>query len=229
MTTRSTRTERRSIVHKIKPLKHYFDEHPTVEDLMGQSAIQSTLVFYLMQVLEWLARDQHWFIIADLNIYQYPKRYEYPVAPDIAIFKDVQIENIADRSLRSWRLYTAGRPAPRVVITICSDSTWEQDILDKPARFAAIGVREYYVYDPNEPAYIPAEYGRLRGWRLQGDTMVERIKDASGRLWSEELASWLVEDAAYLRLQDRQGLPRLTAAEAERQATEAERQAKEAA
>jgi Uma2 family endonuclease len=107
------------------------------------------------------------------------------------------------------------------VINICSESTWEEDILLKPTRYAAFGVHEYYVYDPNDLAYFPSEHGRLRGWRLQGDTMIERTKDANGRLWSEELASWLVEDGALLRLYDRQGILRLTATEAERQAKEA--------
>jgi hypothetical protein len=77
---------------------------------------------------------------------------------------------------------------------------------------------------------------RLRGWRLDDGRMVEMAPDDQGRLWSAELASWLVSDEDYLRLYDAAGQPRPTAGEAalasaarERAAKEAERAAKEAA
>ncbi|MEI7554232.1 hypothetical protein, partial [Candidatus Chlorohelix sp.] len=39
--------------------------------------------------------------------------------------------------------------------------------------------------------------------------------DEQGRMWSEELESWLIEDGGYLRLYDHTGAMRLTKGEAE--------------
>ena len=54
---------------------------------MGESVAQSKLIFYLLQVLDWLSRPQGWFVISNLNIYQRRRRFEHPLAPDVAVFK----------------------------------------------------------------------------------------------------------------------------------------------
>jgi Uma2 family endonuclease len=208
---------------------HYYDQHPTEEDLMGESAAQSKLIFYLLQVLNWLYQAEGWFVISNLNIYRRRDPREYPLAPDVAVFKGVVIPNAAHRTMRSWRMYEPNRPAPQVVFEISSDTTWKDDLENKPAKYAALGVQEYFAYDPNDPPYWPRTQGRLRGWRLHAGTMVEQTTDAQGRLWSDELASWLVPDGAWVRLYDREGRRRLTESEAARVAEAAERAAKEAA
>jgi Uma2 family endonuclease len=210
------------------PFFHYYDNHLTKEDLMGESTAQAKLIFYLLQVLNWLYRAENWFVTNDLNLYRVKKRFAYPIAPDIAVFKNVVITNWADRDLRSWRLYEPDRPPPQVVFEICSDTTWKDDIYTKPARYARLGVQEYYAYDPNDPPYVPQEKGRLRGWHMLNGSAIEQSPDTQSRLWSPELDSYLIPDGAYLRLYDQAGSMRLTESEAERAAKEAERAAKEA-
>ncbi|MGQ9549898.1 MAG: Uma2 family endonuclease [Roseiflexus sp.] len=200
---------------------HYYDIHPTKEDLMGESAAQSTLIHYLLSVLTCLFRAQSCFIVSNLNIYRHRRRYEYPMAPDIAVFKGISIPNPASREFRSWRLYEANRPPPHVVFEFSSEETWQADISKKPARYADLGVREYIAYDPNDPPYWPAEMGRLRVWRCTGDYIVECNADAQGRVWSDELECWLVPDGALLRLMLPDGRIAPTEAEAERAAREA--------
>jgi Uma2 family endonuclease len=204
---------------------HYYDQHPTREDLMGESIAQSTLIFYLLKVLTWLYRAEGWLVVSNLNIYRERRRDEYPLAPDVAVFKGVVLPSTNSRTLRSWRLYEPGRPPPQVVFEISSDDTWKDDLREKPAKYAALGVQEYYAYDPNDPPYWPKRMGRLRGWQLVDGIMVERALDGQGRLWSVELASWLVPDGAMLRLHDVADQRRLTGEEA----AEAERTTKEAA
>jgi Uma2 family endonuclease len=209
--------------------EHYYDLHPTKEDLMGESTAQSKLIFYLLQVLEWLYAAERWFIINNLNMYAQPEFKQYPITPDVAVFKGVVISNLGARRLRSWRLYEPDRPPPQVVFEISSKDTWRADVRTKPAQYAALGVNEYYAYDPNDPPYWPKVQSRLRGWRREGTRMVEQAHDAQGRLWSAELASWLVPDGMLLRLYDPNGNLRLTEGEAAWVAKEAERAAKERA
>ncbi len=193
---------------------HYYDQHPTEEDLMGESVAQSRLITYLIQVLEWLFHYEGWFVVNDLNMYQRKQRYEYPLAPDVAVFKDVMIANHNRRAFRSWRLYEKNRPPPQVVFEICSNTTRKDNLQIKPAKYAALGVREYFAYDPNEPPYLLCTSERLRGWRLNGSVMDVLTPDAQGQIWSTELDSFLAADGAFLRLYDRHGQQHLTQAEA---------------
>jgi Uma2 family endonuclease len=208
---------------------HYYDQHPTEEDLMGESVAQSRLIAYLLQVLEWRYRAEGWFVVSDLNIYRRKQRYERPLVPDVALFKGVVLAEPTWRGLRSWRMYEPDRPPPQVVFEICSDTTWRDDLFVKPAKYATLGVQEYFAYDPNEPPYFPRPGERLRGWRYVGGTPEELPIDTHGRLWSDELASYLVPDGAFLRLYDHDGQMRLTQAEAAAADAATERAAKEAA
>ena len=200
---------------------HYYEKHQTREELMGFSVAQSELIFYLFQVLDWLYRSEGWLITSKHDIYRRRNRYEYPLTPHLGLFKGVVLTNPADRRISSWRLYEPNRPAPQVVFQFSVDETWEDDLYKKPRRYAAIGVREYYAYDPHDPPYWPTTLGRLRGWWNVDGNMVEQPLDAHGRVWSAELASWLVPDGGWLRLVDREGQRRLTGQEAERAETEA--------
>jgi Uma2 family endonuclease len=207
---------------------HYYDQHPTREDLIGESAAQSQLIGYLINVLRWLYRADDWFVVSNLNIYRSRKYREYPLAPDVAVFKGVVVTNPAARTLRSWRLYEKDRSPPQVVFEIASAETWKEDLNDKPLQYAKLGILEYYAYDPNEPPYWKNAAQRVRGWRIVDGKVQEQTLDPRGWLWSAELDSWLVPDGPLLRLFDRDSQPRLTEGEAERAAKEAERAAKEA-
>ncbi|MCU0495346.1 MAG: Uma2 family endonuclease [Chloroflexaceae bacterium] len=212
-----------------EPFSHFYDEYPTTEDLMGSSAIQGQLVRYLVSLLEWHYRAYGWFIAADLNIYLRKERHDNPLVPDVALFKGVIVPNVSKRTFRSWRTYEPKRPPPQVAFEICSDTTWEKDLKEKPGRYAAFGVQEYYLYDPNDPPYISDNGERLRGWHLVDGVMVPQQPNAKGHLWSPELEAWLVPDDDFLRLYGDDGQRWLTAAEAQaQQALEAAQQALEA-
>jgi Uma2 family endonuclease len=196
---------------------HYYDRHPTAEDLMGESAAQDQAIAYLAQVLSWLLQKTPVYIARNLNIYSQRKERQHPLAPDLAVFA-VALKPLAQRRMRSWRLYEPERPPPRFVLEVASESTWRTDLQDKPASYAAIGVTEYCLYDPNEPRYLPER--ALFLWRRSRQQLVPVVPARDGRLWSQTLQSWLVPDGGLLRLTDRDGVRRLTMGEAERAAKE---------
>jgi hypothetical protein len=115
-----------------------------------------------------------------------------------------------------------------VVVEIASEETWKNDRKKKPALYGRMGVLEYFLYDPNTPACWPQPKRRLLGWRWNpvSQKMRRLASDRKGRIWSEQLDSWLVPDGGYLRLHDRHHHLRLTQAEA--QALRAEAEAKRA-
>jgi Uma2 family endonuclease len=204
-------------------IEYYYDSHPTEEDLMPESDPHATLVRYLMLILEWLYHEQGWYIAENLGIYQTRDSHEKPMAPDVAVFKGVALSKQERRQLRSWKLAQAERPAPTVVFEIASDETWQNDVEDKPSAYARMGVKEYFFYDPREPKLVAT---RLRGWLNVDGRCFEQTPDGGGRLWSEELQSYLVPDDAILRLFDAEGSARLTGEEAAREAEDAQHQAR---
>lgn len=192
---------------------------------MGETSFHADLVHYLMEVLRWLMQGQLCALYENLNMYQTPDPKEYPVAPDVAVIKGIQ-----QRSARSWRVGRSG-PVPQVVFEIASEETWRKDLLDKPGKYANMGVQEYFAYDPNDIP-LPASKGRrLFGWRLDqtSHAMKEIQPRSDGALWSHHLESWLVPDGTMLRLYDRAGRMRLTGMESEAQQRIAETRRADAA
>ena len=211
----------------VEEVYYYYDSHPTEEDLMGESRPHATLVGYLKQVLEWLFRHQACAIYENFNFFQTADENEHPLAPDVALIKGVsQSPDI------SWRVGVHG-PAPQVVFEIASSKTWARDLEEKPAEYAAMGVQEYYAYDPYKTPLLLSRRrgGRLFGWQRDGRTgqMRERVLQADGSLWSPHLESFLVPEGALLRLYDSVGDRRLTKDEAEAERADSEARRAEAA
>jgi Uma2 family endonuclease len=205
-------------------VEYYYDSHPTLEDLMGETSIHAELVRYLILVLTWLFRGQQCAIYENLNFYQTRNPQEYPLAPDIAVIKGVTPQH-----LRSWKVGLTG-PVPQVVFEIASEETWKNDLQEKPFKYATMGVKEYFFYDPGDSAYWRRTKRRLIGWQLDNitGTAIEMIPDQQGRLWSQQLESFLVPDDMYLRLDDSNNQRRLTEAEALAQENETLAREKEA-
>jgi Uma2 family endonuclease len=210
----------------------FVHEYLIEEDELGDSAAQTRLLDYLTAVLTWLYRASGWFIARDLTFYHPAIRNsQQMISPDIAVFKGLALTVEQRWGLTSWDMRTGERPCPPVVFEVSSGSTWQTDIRsgedDKPHLYGQMGVREYIAYDPNREPVWRGVGGRLLGWRYDAcGAAVPLTADARGRLWSEELESWLVPDEALLRLYDGQGVLRLTEAEAERMAREAEQAAR---
>ncbi|HET6383220.1 MAG TPA: Uma2 family endonuclease [Armatimonadota bacterium] len=215
-----------SVISK-PPIEYYYDSHLTEEDLMGYNALQARLATYILALLRWMFRGEGWFIALDLNIYLTPAPDEVPTVPDVAVYKGVVLDEEQEARVLSWRIDPPEAPPPAVVFEVASKDTWQKDLNDKPEIYARMGVREYVYLDARlkRPAGSPG----LRVWRMADGRAIELPADESGRVWSDELQSWLVPEAGWLRLYERSGLMRLTGEETERAAKEVERELKERA
>lgn len=186
---------------------------------MGESNPHLDLVTYLVTLLRYLFRDQACAVYGNLNFYQTRNPHEYPLVPDVAVIKGAAYDPFAT----SWKVGLDG-PAPQVVFELLSKGTWERDLTEKPLAYAAMGVQEYFAYDPHKRPLAPATARRLFGWRLspRDATMRPLSLRQRGYLLSVELDSRLVPDGRWLRLYDRSGHLRLTEAETEAQRAQAE-------
>jgi Uma2 family endonuclease len=178
----SSRKERIMGKQLEREVEYYYDTHPTREDLMGETAIHAYLVRYLVLVLQWLFHGQTCAIYDNLNFYQTRNPKEYPLAPDIAVIKGVPFQYV-----RSWNVGRTG-PAPQVVIEIASEETWKKDRQEKPARYASMGVEEYFVYDPHDPPswLVPDQmylrlFDRYHHLRLTGEEAQAQARQAEAK------------------------------------------------
>ena len=83
------------------------------------------------------------------------------------IFPDMLVSFNANRALyrqdNGYIISRQGKP-PDLVMEIASRRTGRTDVLDKPAKYAALGIPEYWRFD---------ETGKFHGARLAGDRLVQ--------------------------------------------------------
>ena len=89
-------------------------------------------------------------------------------------------------------------PLPELVVEMLSDSTSAKDVCCKRDTYEHLGVREYWLFDPDGfELSVP-----LAGYRLRVGRYRPIKVDAAGRLWSEVLGLDLYVRAGELRFRD---------------------------
>ncbi|MDE0659567.1 MAG: Uma2 family endonuclease [Gammaproteobacteria bacterium] len=79
------------------------------------------------------------------------------IAPDVLV-----VFGVEDRVRDSYVVWREGKP-PDFVMEISSNRSWRRDRTEKRTIYEAMGVKEYFIYDPREKFRPP----RLIGLRLQ--------------------------------------------------------------
>jgi Uma2 family endonuclease len=164
--------------------------------------------------------DTHWEATADLT---YTLKDRYRDANDVYVASDnfvyyeegnpravfspdvYVVFGVPKRLRRTYKLWVEGGHAPAVVFEVSSRKTWLEDKGNKMAVCAMLGVREYYLYDPELDYLDPP----LQGYRLEGDQYFTMSPDADGALSSEVLGLTLHLDGAQLVLIDTESGERL--------------------
>lgn len=144
---------------------------------MGETDLHRDEMIRHIEILQDLYEGQRVYVSGDLLVYYEegnPKKY---VVPDVFVVK-----GISPRKRRIYKIWIEGK-APDVVIETTSRKTRRKDTFHKPGLYARLGVREYFLFDPDQEYLDPP----LQGHRLVGDTY-ERIQaDEAGTLVSQEL------------------------------------------
>jgi Uma2 family endonuclease len=190
---------------------------------MAETDIHRDLMSELIAQLKTFFQDEpNVYVSGNLLLYYVEGNPRQSVSPDIFV-----VRGISKAPRRIYKLWEEGR-APDVVIEMSSRSTWEEDLHRKWQLYQRLGVREYYIFDP-EYDYLPQP---LLAYRLV-ENEFEPVEVSEGRVRSEALGLELVDTGETLRLFDpRTGQFLLTQRETEvaRQAeAEARRRAEEEA
>jgi Uma2 family endonuclease len=187
-------------------------EYPESDGLpMGETDLHRWWMIRLADLLRWRYHGQRVYVSGNLLIYPEEGNNVRHVSPDCFVVLDCE-----PGFRRTYKLWEEGK-APDVVIEVTSNSTRRQDEDDKPTLYAAMGVREYFLYDPTSDYLDPP----LQGYRFvkQRPTLIR--PNSAGALESRCLG---VEGAELVMTDQKSGARLLTKAEfdeAQRQAAEA--------
>ena len=97
------------------------------------------------------------FIGGDMFVYYRMNDNTTRVAPDVFAVFGATGKHLRD----SWLVWREGKP-PDFVMEMASPSTWRRDVTEKRVIYAAMGVAEYWRFDPTGECFTPA----LAGERL---------------------------------------------------------------
>ena len=200
-----------------------------VEEKMGEDILQRWIAELLRQLLErWFKhRGAPAFVGADQFIYYRQHAPTERIAPDVYVLPGLA----PDTRVTSWKTWEKGI-APSFALEIVS-SNWQKDYAEIPSRYAAAGVSELVIFDPE-----PARHADGLTWQLYRrvrNRPLSLVEVSQGdRVRSKTLGCFLRAvgkgEALRVRLATGAAGDELfpTGEEAERTAKEAERAAKEA-
>ena len=178
---------------------------------MGETDLHRLWMVRLYDLLSWRYRGQRVYIASDLLVY-----YTEGNPKDVVVPDDFVVLDCEPGLRRTFKVWEEGR-VPNTVFEVTSRSRRREDVVKKPRKYAAIGVKEMFLYDPT------AEYLRppLKAFRFEEGEPVEMTPDETGALESRELGLrlWL-QDGALILADAVTGEVLLTEAEAERAARE---------
>ena len=120
------------------------------------------------------------YVTADLLIYYEEGNPGARVAPDVFV-----VLGAAGHMRMTYKLWEEPK-APDFVLEVAAAGAWEDALGPKRALYAALGIREYWLFDPREKYFDPP----LQGFRLEAGgyrPLPARVEDGKRMLRSEVL------------------------------------------
>ncbi len=157
---------------------------------MGETAFHVDVIMHLFQTLKvFFSKRDDAVVIADMMFYFEEGNPRKVIAPDVMI-----VFGISTHLRRTFKLWE--EKSPEVVFEISSRGTWKDDLQKKYLLYQQIGVKEYYIFDP-EYDYLKDE--PLVAYHLKDGVFAE-IKIKRGRVFSPALGLEIVDTGETLRL-----------------------------
>jgi Uma2 family endonuclease len=173
----------------------------------------------------WVARSRRAALVGSNLAIRWDR--EHPgvgVDPDVYLVEPPSPEGNDVASLLLWK---RGHHAPRVAVEVVSSTNSDKDYVDAPAKYAAAGVNELWIFDPElEGPAVGGGPHVLQIYRRVGRDRFRRVHAGPVPAFSRELGAWLVttDDGKRLRIADDAKGSVLWPTEAERERAEKERE-----
>jgi len=145
---------------------------------VAESDLHRTLLLLLVDsAARHFARYPDVYVSGNMLLYYVEGHPESCVAPDV-----YAVRGIEKRMRRTYKVWEEGK-APDLVVEITSPSTHREDLVEKKGIYERIGVKEYFIHDPEGRRFKPhfRGYRRKEGVlepippeRIEGGTIVFR-------------------------------------------------------
>lgn len=159
---------------------------------MGETDFHSIAMFWLREAIEDHFAEQPVNVASNLIYYFKEGDRKSRKDPDVLVAKGV-----GKHRRRSYRIWEE-KVVPCTLFEIASKRTWRVDIGEKRHLYASLGVKEYFVFDP-EGCFLNR---MLQGFRTRNGRSMPMKLAADGSLVSRELGLRLVPEGGMLRLID---------------------------
>jgi Uma2 family endonuclease len=160
---------------------------------VGETDFHISVIFYLRAALRYFFRQvSDVYTAANMLFYYEEGDTSKFKVPDVFV-----VRGVTKHDRRTYKLWEENA-APIVAFEITSRSTKWEDIGDKKGFYEALGVKEYYLFDPVGEYLKP----RFQGYRLEKGGYRRRTRNKDGSIISEEMGVILKPDGPMLRLID---------------------------
>lgn len=155
---------------------------------MGETDKHRKLISHLIEMLEiYFAAQSDVYVSGNLMCYYEENNPKKSISPDVFV-----VRGVAKHERRIYKFWE--EPAPQVVLEISSRKTRKEDFGEKKDIYAWLGVREYFVFDPEAKLRAP-----LRAFRLHRTDLIEEVVTGH-RVMSHELGLEFVNTEGTLRV-----------------------------
>jgi Uma2 family endonuclease len=159
---------------------------------MGDTEYHNVAMTWLREALEDHFAAQNVYVVSNLIYYFKEGDPTSRRDPDVLVAKGV-----GKHMRRSYRIWEE-KVVPCTLFEIASKRTWRVDVNEKPRLYASLGVKEYFLFDPESRYLKPA----LQGFRSLRGRPGPMKPAAGGSLVSKQLGLRLVPEGTMLRLID---------------------------
>ena len=145
----------RALYRPVPPVGYDDEGHPESDSAAVESVTHDDIRAYAVRALRIrFASRPGFFAASDLGLLFERGNRAAVVAPDLLVSFGA-----GHRKRPSYKLWR--EPVPDLVLELLSPKTWQRDVEAKPGLYEALGVREFWLFDPI------GKLGRaVNGWRL---------------------------------------------------------------
>lgn len=158
---------------------------------MAETDTHAKLLIYLREALEaFFVKRKDVYVTGNIMFYYVEGDPTEVISPDVMVCFGIPK---GDRT--SYKTWEESDVVPSVIIEIASKGTWKKDRVEKLDLYQMLGVKEYYIFNPQYPKTLPA----FMAFRLDGGRL-DSVAIENGRIKSDVLGLELVDTGETLRL-----------------------------
>jgi Uma2 family endonuclease len=158
---------------------------------MAETDIHAKLLMYLISSLRiFFTERENVYVTGNIMFYYEEDSLYDVVSPDVMV-----CFGVPKRDRTSYKSWEENDVMPAVVIELASRSTWHKDRTEKRELYEMLGVKEYYIFNPQYPKTLPA----FMAFNLE-DGELKKVTVENNRVYSDLLELEFIDTGETLRL-----------------------------